>query len=270
MAVGAVRAEAAKAPARHDAPLAVDTTGGSYPTPTINVGWRMRLGVIAPSVNTLAEPQFQAMLPDGVSLHTTRLKLVGSSPEELLAMTEGVEEASLLLKDTDPHLIMFHCTAITTFDAGMPQRLRDRITKATGIPSCVTSDGIVAAFEALGARKTVMVTPYLRATNEREVAFLEGRGIKVLREHGLELERGSAFAEVEPTTWYRLVMEHRHPDADAYFISCAQVRSAEVIEALERDLQRPVITSNQAAMWHCLRSGGIRDTVNGFGTLFRM
>ena len=64
-------------------------------------------------------------------------------------------------------------------------------------------------------------------------------------------------------------MEHRHEDADAYFISCAQVRAAEVIETLERDLQRPVVTSNQAAAWHCLRESGIRDKVAGFGTLFR-
>jgi maleate isomerase len=188
----------------------------------------------------------------------------------MMEMTKGVEEASLLLKDVEPHRILFHCTAITTFDHDLPRQLKARITNATGIPASVTSDGLIAAFERLGVRKVVMVTPYPKVINEHETAFLESFGVEVLREHGLGLSGGRAFYDVEPAAWYNLVMEHRHDDADAYFISCAQVRAAEVIETLERDLQRPVITSNQAAAWHCLRESGIRDTVAGFGTLMRL
>ena len=185
-------------------------------------------------------------------------------------MTKGVEEASLLLKDVEPHRILFHCTALTTYNDELPRQLKARITNSTGIPASVTSDGIIAAFETLGARKVVMVTPYPKVINEHEVQFLNRNGIEVLREQGLELSGGRAFYDVEPAKWYQLVMDNRHDDADAYFISCAQVRAAEVIETLERDLQRPVVTSNQAAAWHCLRESGIRDEVAGFGTLFRM
>ena len=270
MATGVKLVEASTQNAPQRLPVAVHPKSGTGPVPEIKLGWRMRLGILQPSVNTVAEPQFQAMLPEGVSIHATRLKLVGSTPEDLLGMTEGVEEASLLLKDVDPDRILFHCTATTTFDVDMPRKLRERITKATGIPASVTSEGILAAFATLGVRKVVMVTPYIREVNEREVVFLNNSGITVLREFGLGLSGGKPFAEVEPAAWYRLVMQHRHEDADAYFISCAQVRAAEVIEALERDLQRPVVTSNQAALWHCLRESGIRDEVEGFGTLMRM
>jgi maleate isomerase len=270
MATGVKLVETSTLDAPQRRPVPVHPKSGTGPAPEIKLGWRLRLGILQPSVNTVAEPQFQAMLPDGVSIHATRLKLVGSSPQELLGMTEGVEEASLLLKDVDPGRILFHCTATTTFDLDMPRRLRERITKATGIPASVTSEALIAAFAALGVRKLVMVTPYIREINEREVVFLNSAGITVLDEIGLALAGGKAFAEVEPAAWYRLVMQHRHDDADAYFISCAQVRAAEVIEALERDLQRPVVTSNQAALWHCLRESGIRDQVEGFGTLLRM
>jgi maleate isomerase len=210
------------------------------------------------------------MLPDGVSVHTTRLKLTGSSPEELLGMTKNVEEASRLLADIEPNRILFHCTATTTFDVAMPGRLRERITAATGLPATVTSEALIAAFEALGVRKLVLVTPYIHEINEREVGFLGHHGISVLREFGCNLPGGKEFARVEPAEWYRVVMEHRHDDADAYFISCAQVRSAEIIDVLEHDLQRPVVTSNQAAIWHCLRQSGITDKVFGFGTLLQM
>jgi maleate isomerase len=237
--------------------------------PDIPLGWRLRLGVLLPSVNTVAEPQMQAMLPIGVTLHTTRLKLTGSTEAELLAMADRLEEAAMLLADCEPQRILFHCTAVTTFDPGMAERLRRRITECTGLPATVTSEALIAAFRALGARKVVMLTPYIAAVNQREAAFLQHNGLIVLHEHGLGLPGGKAFATVEPFEWYRLAMAHRHEAADAYFISCAQVRSAEVIEALENDLGRPVVTSNQAALWHCLRESGINDHVPGFGTLFQ-
>lgn len=237
--------------------------------PTIPLGWRLRLGMMIPSVNTVAEPQLNAMLPVGVSLHTTRLKLTGSSEAELLAMTDRIEEAALLLADAEPQRILFHCTAVTTFEPAMAGRIRDRIVQATGIPADVTSEGLVAALRALGARRLVLITPYIAPVNEREAAFLRHHDFTVLTEFGLGLPGGKAFAAVEPAEWYRIAVQHRHPDADAYFLSCAQTRTAEIIETLEHDLGRPVVTSNTAALWHCLRQGGIRDAIEGFGTLLR-
>jgi maleate isomerase len=239
------------------------------PGPSINLGWRLKLGVLHASVNTVAEPQMQAMAPEGVSLHSTRLKLVGSTEEEVLKMADDVEDAARLLADAQVDRILFHCTATTTHDPGQPDAIGRRITVATGIPATTTGEAVAAALAALGARNVVLVTPYIQEINDREVAFLRHRGIAVTREHGLGLPGGIAFREVEPAAWYRIVMEYRDEAADAYFISCANVRAAEVIETLESDLGRPVVTSNTAAMWRCLRQSGITDRIAGFGTLLR-
>jgi maleate isomerase len=59
------------------------------------------------------------------------------------------------------------------------------------------------------------------------------------------------------------------PDGDAMFISCGALRSTFVIERLESILRKPVIGSNQASMWHCLRLAGIGDAIPGFGRLMR-
>ena len=59
------------------------------------------------------------------------------------------------------------------------------------------------------------------------------------------------------------------PDAEAVFISCGALRSLDIVEALERELGKPVICSNQAMMWHVLRLSGIADRIDGFGTLLR-
>lgn len=234
----------------------------------IEYGWRARLGMLLPSGNVAAESQFNAMLPPGVSLHTTRLKLTGSTDHELLAMTERVEDGAALLADACVDLILFHCTAVSTWDAEMDRALPQRITAATGLPATATSRALLAALKALDARRIVMVSPYIDAINARESAFLEQHQIRVLSAVGLGIAAAKDMISVEPGEWYRLVRANASPDADAYFISCTAVRSLEVIDDLERDLGVPVLTSNQAAAWHSLRTLGIKDVQAGFGRLF--
>jgi maleate isomerase len=194
--------------------------------------------------------------------------MIEDSPQQLLSLTERIEEGAALLADAGVDRILFHCTAVTTYEPDMAARIRERMGKVARAPVSVTADAISAAFAALGARKVVMVTPYVSAVNEREVAFLRHQGVSVLSDYAAGLTYARDFRAIEPYAWYRTVMERHHADADAYFLSCAQLRVAEIIAALERDLARPVVTSNQAALWHCLRESGIRDRVAGFGTLF--
>jgi len=234
----------------------------------IRFGWRLRIGMLLPSSNRVAEPEIPAMLPEGVSLHTTRLKLAGSAREQLLAMTERVEDGAALLGDAGVDLIAFHCTAVSTFDPAMEGRLKQRITAVAKKPATATSEALVAAFRALGARRIVLVSPYIRDVNEREIAFFAHHEIAVLRDFGLALSGGEAFAKVDPGEWYRLALANRHDEAEAYFLSCTTIRAVPVISALERDLGKPVVTSNQALAWHALRTGGVRDQMPGFGELF--
>jgi maleate isomerase len=234
-------------------------------TPAINYGLRATLGMMLPAVNTIAEPQIAAMLPAGVSLHTTRLRLIESN---MLSMLDRLEEGVGLIADAHVDRIIFHCTAVSMHSPEIVGEITRRVAAVTSIPLVITSEAIVAALRALQASKIVLMTPYAPATNEREVRFLDHHGITVLRERGLGLE-GPQFAAVEPEQWYREVMALRDPQADAYFISCTAVRSADVIDALERDLGRPVITSNQGMLWGALRAAGITDRRSGFGRLLR-
>ena len=68
--------------------------------------------------------------------------------------------------------------------------------------------------------------------------------------------------------WVDLARKHQCEEADAYFISCTAVRSAEVIEEIEALVGRPVITSNQAMVWYALRKNAIANNQPGFGSLF--
>jgi len=233
----------------------------------IDYGERLRIGMLVPSGNVIIEPQVNAMLPPGVALYVTRLPLRGSAEAELLAMAANVEEAARLLAHAGVGLSAFNCTAVSTYSKAMEADIKRRIGEATGIPALPTSEALVEAFRVLKAKRIVLLTPYLREVNEREVAFLQREGLEVLAETGLGLNTNTEMALLPPDTWVELGKKYRNERADAYLVSCTAVRSAEVIDTLERELGRPVVTSNQAITWHCLRAGGVQDRVEGFGAL---
>jgi maleate isomerase len=232
-----------------------------------NYGDHAKIGIIIPSGNITAEPQLQALLPPGVSIHTTRLKLIGSSSEQLLQMVENVEDAALLLADVRPDLIVFHCTAVSTWNPEMDTTICRRIEHVTGIQAITTASSLVQALRTLDVQRTVLITPYKDDINRREVAFLQHHGIHTSKVIGLGIDHPGDMHAVDPSEWQRLVLENQASDAHAYFISCTAVRSLEVIQTLEDSIGLPVITSNQVMLWHALRSVQITVPIPGFGKL---
>jgi len=233
----------------------------------IDYGERLRLGMLIPSGNVIIEPQVNAMLPPGVALYATRLPLRGSSEGELLAMARNVEEAARLLAHAEVGLIAFNCTSVSTYSKAMEAGIQQRIAAATGLPALMTSEAIVEALRRLKSKRIVLLTPYIADVNAREAGFLKESGFEVLSETGLGLDTNTEMARLAPEVWLDLARNKRSDRADAYLVSCTAVRSAEVIDALERELGRPVVTSNQAIAWYCLRKAGIQDQVPGFGAL---
>jgi maleate isomerase len=233
----------------------------------IDYGTRARVGVLLPSSNTTSEQQFHALSPRGVSFHITRLELLSTDESAVLAMADRAEEGATLLAQAGVDLIVFHCTAATTYYEGADDKIVERIQKATGVPATTTSKSVVAALRALQAQNVVLITPYPAHINAREVEFLKKHGFSVPHETGMGIENGFRMFDPTPEDWHRYTMENQREEADAYFISCAAIRATDVIGSLEADLGKPVITSNSAALWHSLQTVGATDPIPGFGTL---
>jgi maleate isomerase len=207
------------------------------------------------------------MLPPGVSLHVTRLRMRGG--EAALSMLEELEDAALLLADAGVDRIIFHCTSVSMWSSEIALFIERRIRAVTNIPLTQTSGAVLQALHSVAsATRIVLVSPYLADTHLRECRFLETNGIAILRDRGLGLAPQQMSA-VEPGRWEQEVVALQDPLAEAYFLSCTAIRSAEIIESLERTLERPVLTGNSVAMWGALRASGIPDAVPGFGRLLR-
>ncbi len=244
----------------------------------IDYATRARLGVLVPSGNTVAEPELRAMLPAGVGLFVTRLKLTGSSEAELLAMLDMLESGTRLLADTEPDAIAFHCTAVSAFAPHMAGEIRARMERETPIPAFATADAILAALAALGcprpgvaarATRILLVTPYIAPLHQREIDYLTAGGFQVTGGGCMNVATNAEMARLTPESIReRVLAEARGVQADVCFISCTAIRSAGLITPLEDALGMPVTTSNQALAWYALRRLGITDASPGFGRLF--
>ena len=227
------------------------------------------LGLIIPSGNRLTEPQFNAYLPPHVGVHVTRLRMTGKFRKPLAALERPLSEAAEAISDVKPSVIVFHCTA-NSMENGLAHEaaIVKIIEKASGCPTITTAQAITQALSRCGIKKLVLVSPYVKETNEHEVKYLNEAGFTVLHELGLSLEP-HAYSAVTPAEWKKVVKENTRDDADGYFLSCTNTRMIEAIEDLEKDLAKPVINSNQATIWACLKRLGIAQRNEKLGRLFR-
>jgi maleate isomerase len=226
------------------------------------------IGLIIPSANRLTEPQFQTYLPAGINAHVTRLRMAGKFRKPLAELKPSLVQAAEALSDIKPSVIVFHCTA-NSMESGRAHEkaIVDIIEESSGCPTITTAQALTQAFDHVGIKKLVLISPYVQATNQLEVNYLSETGYIVLHEKGLALDSG-AYSAVTPEEWKGVVKENLRADADGYFLSCTNTRMIEAITDLERDLNKPVINSNQATIWACLKKMGIAHSDPRLGRLF--
>jgi maleate cis-trans isomerase len=231
-------------------------------------GWRARIGLIVPLTNTVNEAEWACMAPEGVTIHVTRMTLHRDGDEAKLYSEIGAAVASLA--PAGPDVIAYGCTAgsmVSPLDS-----LATRMREMGGIAAVATAPAIVHALRAFGATKVALATPYHDALNRHEIEFFADNGIETLSEKGLGIGAGGPQEYVNIARVPREeVLEHArsadHPEAEALVISCTDFATLAALPQLERDLGKPVISSNLATWWQALRVAGVQDRFTGFGRL---
>jgi len=168
-------------------------------------------------------------------------------------------------------LIVYHCTG-SSMAAGVEgeRRIVDTIARVTGQQATSTAAALLAAFEALGARRLVFISPATVEASREESAFLREAGLTVVGEHAMGLVGGQAYSEPLPSAWLETARKASDPRADAYFLACTTTQAPEAIEDIEAAVGRPAVASNQATLWYCLRLLGLPDHVPGLGRLMQL
>ena len=231
---------------------------------------RAKLGFILMSTDLAAESDFFDIVPKDVAIHITRLKTDDYTTNETLSkhIENMADAASRIQPDVKPNVISYSCTSGSIVIG--EEKIMTEIKKGApyAIPMTLVT-GVIDALRELQIKKIVVGTPYLDEINTKEAEFLYKKGFEIINIQGLNLTTGIEFGKVTPEYWKKFALEINDINADAIFLSCGGIRSVEAIHEIESITGKPVITSNQAQVWSCLRKAGIKDNIKGFGKIFK-
>ena len=236
------------------------------------IGWRARIGVLYPADGDL-DDELWKLIPDGVSLYMTRTAPAkGELTYEVViaeAVSGDLEVAAQLLCTIELDCLVFLCTAASFIGgAGYDQKLVQRLRDVSGLPSTTTSTALVEALRTLEVSRLSLVAPYPEEITNQLVYFLRGNEFEVLHSHSLDIQISTDIGSVSPMDIYRLVRKADHEAAQAIFVSCSALRTVEILQALEHDLGKPVLSANQVSLWHSLVLCGVRQPMPNLGKLY--
>lgn len=232
--------------------------------------WRAKLGFVILAMEQTIEEDVFRLAPPGVGVHFNRVQMANEVTVETLEMTANklAGAAALLLPDGDLDVVCFACTS-ASFVIGEEHVMHELSKGAPGARPTTLITSVVNALRTLRVQRIVVATPYLDEINDLEARYLNEQGFEVLDIQGLNIEKDADMVRVTPGFIKDFARSIDRPEAEAIFVSCSALRSLDVLEDLEQDAGKPVVTSNQAMIWETLRLAGVDDKIEGYGQLLR-
>ncbi|SQD98220.1 putative IgiC [Parafrankia sp. Ea1.12] len=243
------------------------------------LGWRLKLGVVTPSVNTVVQPEYDDMRPRGVTNHIARIHIpdwVVNNDEDFDGLVRdidrNVDDAVGSVLTCDPACVVLGVSIEAVYDdpkAG--EAIRDRLRAKFGedLQLIHAGDAIPSALRAVGVDEgpISLITPYQPSSEPHLRSFVESRGYEL---HTAVHLRSPTAVQIAHTSGETLRRELKRLAADrprAIVQFGANMCMGRIAAEAEQWLDLPVISVNTATYWYALRSNGIDDQAEGFGQL---
>ena len=152
---------------------------------------------------------------------------------------------------------------------GSDRAILNLVKQITPTPASTVLTAVTRGCRALGLKRVVMASPFPQDQDERLVKFLAHDGIEVVAFRGLGCPNATVIWEMPPESGYDLSMAllREHPEVDGVYMPCNKWRTVSVIERIEKDSGKPVVTNTQAWTWEALGAMGMDDPIPGYGRL---
>lgn len=231
-------------------------------------GAKGRIGLIVPANNSVIEPEFWSVLPQGFSVHATRILAKGDlTPEAIRRMERDTDAAVEQIAATGVDVIAY-CDMVTTFvmQAQWNESSMRRFAQATGVPCISAWTALRDALAKLGARRLAIGTPYPAAIHALVPAFFQGKEFEVTSHGTLDILSMREVPTVDASRLNAFIKKLNPRNAEALVLLATDLPSFSSIASLEAQYGIPVLTSNQTLLWRAL--SGLGGSVSNLGKLF--
>ena len=241
------------------------------------LGWRRKFGVLAPSTNTIVEPDFYRMSVPGVTTHFSRIHIRDqniASDKDFEHLLEQVREeiASSIerVMTAEPDYMVMGMSA-ETFWGGMEgnRRFTQQVMGLSGIGVATGAEACQRALKLFNAKRIGVVTPYQPVGDKNVKQFFGDLGFEVAAIIGLKCPTAIAIAHVQEETLRQALLEVNSDAVDALVQVGTNLSMVRLADEAERWIGKPVIAINAAIWWNALRENGFDDKVYGCGSLLR-
>lgn len=216
------------------------------------------------------------LCPSGVTLHFSRMGGydLDQIPDENQMAGMGDSDLSgplKLLAGAKPDVILYGCTSATlTHGPAFDRNLSQRIKRDYAIPAVTAAGALVLALKSMGIKQIAFASPYVENINKTAIAFLQDSGFDVVSTAGIDDELDNyGQGSLTPEKICEMARQADHQAAHAIVLSCTDMRAVETVAQLESELNKPVITSNQAMLFASLPYINVSPAEIDCGALFR-
>jgi len=242
-----------------------------YIQPKFKKKTKPKVGLLALSTDLTIESDFQSIcqkLPFDLFVN----RIHNENPltkENLLKMSDQIESVTeKILPGQKINTIAYGCTSGTI--AIGEDKVKKKIQLAK--PACYVTTPItsaIKAFKKMNVEKIALFTPYPESVNKTILEYFNKKNINIISFSTFNIDLDEDIASVDTKYLFETLSKLDTRDADALFISCTALPALEIIEKVEKKINKIVLCSNQTLIWDTLRSVGYKSPIEGYGKLLR-
>ena len=224
-------------------------------------------GVLIPATNTTVEIEYTRLLPPTLQAHVGRLGKGGDTPFSP-SLDADLAYQSRMLGQAKVEAVALAQTSASLFEDEYDAKAVRLMAEGTGAPAMTSAEAIGRAVKALGATRIALVSPYSDLVIGLAKRYYETRhGLSVVAMEGFGATDAYAIGGLSADNATEAFLRIDRPDIQVLVVPGGNFPTMRFIAGWERRFGKPVITTNQAALWGAMRAMGVNTPLPGLGRL---